>query len=397
MTDNMKSKPDLSALRIDRDSAREFAGANKVMRTVLWIGIPILAIVIIWVILARISPSTEIKTATATMLTQTQTQSVLSATGYVVAQHKAAVASKATGRLERLDVEEGDKVLKGDIIGQLENADITAALDVAKAGLEQARANSTQAALNYNRAKGLLAAGSSTQADFENADAAYLSNVANVKSAEASVKSAQVALDNTYIRAPFDGTVLTKYADVGEIVAPFGSSGNTRGAVVDLADMKSLEAEADVSEANIQRVKVGQPCEIVLDAYPDVRYKGTVKKIVPTADRTRATVMTKVTFDQLDERVLPEMSARINFFERETSHEVNETPSIAIPSTALVMKDGHQVVFTILDNKAKEIEVMTRKNMGTLTEITQGIQAGQRVIISPPSGLKTGDKVKIIE
>lgn len=398
MPDDLNSKNDLSALRIDRNFDKEPVGNKRFMRVVLWLGIPILAIIIIWIILSGISPTVEVKIATATVLTQTQAQSVLSATGYVVAQQQAAVASKATGRLEYLKVEEGDKVLKGQVIGQLENSDIAAALDQAKAGLEQACANSTQAALNFNRAKALLTAGSSTQADFENAEAAYLSNSANVRSAAASVKSAQVALENTYIRAPFDGTVLTKYADVGEIVAPFGSSGNTRGAVVDLADMRSLEVEADVSESNIERVKVGQPCEIILDAYPEVRYRGAVKKIVPTADRTRATVMTKVTFDQLDERVLPEMSARVNFFESDTTSQA--TPDIAtaaIPNTALVTRGDRQTVFTVFENKAKETEVFTGKKLGNLTEITRGIRPGDKVIISPPSHLKSGDKIKIVE
>ena len=398
MADNFDSKNDLSALRIDRNYDREPVGSKKLMRVILWIGIPIIIIFIIWMIFASISPTVEVKTATATILTQTQAQSVLSATGYVVAQHQAAVASKATGRLDYLNVEEGDKVIKGQVIGQLENDDIAAALDQAKAGLEQARANSTQTSLNYNRAKSLLAAGSSTQADFENAEAAYMSNSAAVKSAEANVKSAQVALENTYIRAPFDGTVLTKYADVGEIVAPFGSSGNIRGAVVDLADMSSLEVEADVSESNIERVTVGQPCEIILDAYPEIRYKGAVKKIVPTADRTRATVMTKVTFDKLDGRVLPEMSARVNFFESDTtSHTSSDIATVAIPNTALITRGDQKAVFTILDNKARETEVFTGKNFGSLTEITRGVKADDKVIISPPSNMKTGDKIKIIE
>jgi RND family efflux transporter MFP subunit len=191
--------------------------------------------------------------------------------------------------------------------------------------------------------------------------------------------------------------VLTKYADVGEIVAPFGSSGNTRGAVVDLADMRSLEVEADVSESNIERVTVGQPCEIILDAYPEVRYKGAVKKIVPTADRTRATVMTKVIFDQLDERVLPEMSARVNFFDRDTVSQAANIITASIPNTALVSRGDSKIVFTILDNKAQENEVFTGKKLGSLTEITRGLRPGDKVIVSPPSNLKTGDRVKIVE
>ena len=397
MADNFDSKNDLSALRIDRNYDREPVGSKKLMRVILWIGIPIIIIFIIWMIFASISPTVEVKTATATILTQTQAQSVLSATGYVVAQHQAAVASKATGRLDYLNVEEGDKVIKGQVIGQLENDDIAAALDQAKAGLEQARANSTQTSLNYNRAKSLLAAGSSTQADFENAEAAYMSNSAAVKSAEANVKSAQVALENTYIRAPFDGTVLTKYADVGEIVAPFGSSGNIRGAVVDLADMSSLEVEADVSESNIERVTVGQPCEIILDAYPEIRYKGAVKKIVPTADRTRATVMTKVTFDKLDGRVLPEMSAKVLFLSDKPKDEVrDEKSALIVPMTSVARRDGRDVVYLVKEEKTVEIPVTTGRKFNEYLEITSGISDGDKVIDKITDQIKNGIKVKVL-
>ncbi|MCP4584200.1 MAG: efflux RND transporter periplasmic adaptor subunit [candidate division Zixibacteria bacterium] len=393
----MNSKQDLSALKISRDSD-EPAAIGKYIKLSLWIIIPALAITILLVILSNLSPTIEVKTATASVLTQTQAQSVLSATGYVVAQRQAAVASKATGRLEYLEVEEGDEVKRGQVVGRLENEDMQAALDMAKAQLAQARAGSTEAALNYYRQKQLLETGSTTEDYVEVAEAGHLNSIAGVRYAIAAVKAANVSLENTYIRAPFDGTVLTKYADVGEIVAPMASSASSRGALVDLADMSSLEVEADVSESNIQRVIVNQNCDIILDAYPDKRYKGYVKKIVPTADRSRATVMTKIAFDEVDKFVLPEMSARINFFSADTGETITANiAAVTIPNKALVIKDNRRIVYMINNDKVLEIDVVIGKKLGNLTEITSGIRTGQIVIVSPPSNLKAGDKVKVID
>lgn len=398
MEENKNSRHDLSELRIKREQPRQIIGSGKYIRLSLWVIIPVILLGVLWLIIGNISPSIQVDTAVAATLTQNQAQSVLSATGYVVAQRQAAVASKATGRLEFLGVEEGDRVKKGELIGRLENDDMKAALDMAKAQLSQARADSLEAALNYNRQQELMKTGSTTEDILEASQARYLGTVANVEYAQASVAAANVALENTYIRAPFDGTVLTKYADVGEIVAPMASSASSRGALVDLADMGSLEVEADVSESNIQKVKVGQRCEIILDAYPDKRYQGRVKKIVPTADRSRATVMVKVSIDEVDDYVLPEMSARINFFHAIPVPLPQVVPSTAtVPNAALVMRGDTPVVFTIENGKAKENPVVIGKKLGGSTEISTGILPGQRIIVSPPSNLKSGDKVKTAE
>lgn len=255
----------------------------------------------------------KVKTARVQMSTGTKALTELVATGYVVAQINADVSSKATGRLKKLKVEEGDNVNNGDIIAELENDDIRAERDLALANLKRSQADSVEATLNYSRQKRLFDAGHISKEVFDAAEAAFRRAAANVEAMEAGAKAAEVALENTIIRAPFAGTVLAKHADVGEMVAPFASASSSRGAVATIADMSSLEVEADVSESNINKVTPKQPCEIVLDAYPDVRFAGHVKKIVPTADRTRATVMTKVAFDNIDSRVLPEMSARVNF------------------------------------------------------------------------------------
>jgi len=397
MPDEIKSKLDLSALKINRDEDWGSYERKRKIKRALWIGIPILALIIVVIFLTGMPSTKEVNVGVATILTESQAQSVLSATGYVVAERKASVASKATGRLEYLAVSEGDTVSKGDIIGRIENADMEAALDMAKASLEQARADSVVAALEYKRQDELLKSGSTTPQAHEAAQARFMGAVAAVSAGKASVKSAEVNLENTYIRAPFDGTVLLKHADVGEVVAPFASSASSRGAVVDLADMNSLEVEADVSEANIQRVEVGQRAEIILDAYPGIRYEGYVKKIVPTADRSRATVLTKVAFKEIDRRVLPEMSARVNFMNPDTLSDSIPDSGVAIPNAAIVMQDGRPVVFTIIDNTARTLEIETGPKFGTVTRITKGVDAGQKVILLPPSDLKDGDKVKVVE
>jgi RND family efflux transporter MFP subunit len=404
LNDSNSGNADLSTLRINREDNREPVRAGRYFRLLLWVAIPVAALIILWLVLSRISPAIEVRVSTATELTRSQARAVLSATGYVVAQRKAAVASKATGRLEYMGIEEGDAVVKDQVIARIENEDMQAALELAKANLAQAQAESIEAHLDYARKKEFLASGAITSAEFESSDARYNSSLARVKAARASVKSADVALDNTYIRAPFDGTVLTKYADVGEIVAPFGSSSGSRAAVAVLADMKSLEVEADVSESNIQKIQLGQKCEIILDAYPRDRYDGYVKKIVPTADRAKATVLTKVAFEKMDSKVLPEMSARVNFLSGESIEEPeseasrqSRIPALVVPGSAVVTREGRKLVFIVANKRAVATEVETGRELGNLIEIIDGIRPGQKVIVSPPSNLNDGDRVKIIE
>ena len=207
-------------------------------------------------------------------------------------------------------------------------------------------------------------------------------------------KTEQKEIRKGSLRDLFDGTVLTKDADVGEMVAPFASSSSSRGAVVTLADMSTLEVEADVSESNIFKVKVGQPCEILLDAYPNYRYAGHVKKIVPTADRSRATVMTKISFDQIDDRVLPEMSARVNFLGEKPESQDQQEDLLIVRSNAITTRDGKDVVFKIVNGKAEQAEVSLGRELGEVTEIKSGLSVGDKVVVQPPGGMSSGDKIE---
>ena len=270
---------DLSSLRIDKSKKTSDRPPSKLWT---WLGIIVVAIVLVigyFLLRERLTPAMSVRVVSATLVTGNDASANLVASGYVVAQRKAEVASKATGRLEFLGFEEGDLVQAGQVIARLDNKDFMATLDLTKATLQQAEVDSLDKGRKYRRAQSLLKSGSITDAELESAEAAYRNASAMVEQAKANVRVAEVSLDNTYIRAPFDGTVLTKNADVGEIVAPFASSASSKGSVVTLADMSSLEVEADVSESNLDRVRVGRPCEIILDAYPTVRYPGSVKKI----------------------------------------------------------------------------------------------------------------------
>jgi RND family efflux transporter MFP subunit len=386
-------KIDLSSLRISSEKKDPEPGSPwKIIVPVL-----VAALLVAGFFLLRpgMAGTLEVEMAAATLTSPAQANAVLTASGYIVAQVKAAVASKGTGRLERLFVEEGDKVKKGDLIARLEDQDVTAALEKARADLAVARADSADARRSVDRLETLLKSGLSSKAEFDAAEARYGRVAATILSARAAVRGAEVSLENTRIRAPFDGTVLTKNADVGEVVAPFASSINSRGAVVTMADMSSLQVEADVSESNITRVTPGQPCEIVLDAYPDKRYAGIVHKIVPTADRAKATVMTKVAFTERDSRVLPEMSAKVTFLSRDADNSGAGAPSkLTVPSSAVVPRNGSWLVLGVRDDRIVETPVRTGATLGNRVEILDGLAQGDQVVLHPNPSLTPGTKVK---
>jgi RND family efflux transporter MFP subunit len=357
-----------------------------------------------------LKPAREVQVVTIQQTYPSQAITLLNASGYVVAQRKAAVASKATGRLVWLGVEEGSRVKQGDVLARLESEDVVASQAQAAANLknsrtvlEQARAEHHDAELSYNRQKLLLSQGIVAQADFDAAEARYRKAKAAVAGAQAGIGSAAAALDAarvavefTMIRAPFDAVVLTKNADVGDIVTPFGAAANAKAAVVTLADMGSLQVEVDVAESNIEQVRTGQPCEIQLDALPDTRFRGMVHMIVPTADRSKATVLVKVRFEETDRRILPEMSAKVAFLSR-SLREGERKPRITAASFAVVERHGRKVVFVVKDDRAVETSVTLGERLGEVVEIVRGVKAGDRVVQSPDNSLKDGTRIKIVE
>ncbi|MEW6051104.1 MAG: efflux RND transporter periplasmic adaptor subunit [Candidatus Zixiibacteriota bacterium] len=391
-----KAKPDLSSLRIDRSKRYDDDRPRSKWWRYLAVAAAIVIIVVSFIVFReRVTPSLKVKTAVVSLVSGSEAAASLVATGYVVAQRKAEVASKGTGRLAFLGFEEGDTVSAGQVIASLDNADIKAALEQAKAALGQAEVDTLNAGRNYRRQADLLKSGAVTDALMEDAEARYKSSLAAFTGARAAVRAAEVNLENTYIRAPFSGTVLTKNAEVGEIVAPFASSSSSKGSVVTLADMTSLEVEADVAEANINRVQVGQPAEIVLDAYPTVRYPAQVKKIVPTADRSRATVLTKVAFTQIDNKVIPEMSAMVNFFVGGEASAAQAPTMLSVLRDAITTRDGQSVTFRVDEDHVAMVPVKTGREFGKTVEILEGLTQGDMVVLSPPGKMATGQKVDI--
>ncbi|MGH9892493.1 MAG: efflux RND transporter periplasmic adaptor subunit [bacterium] len=347
-------------------------------------------------LLRALSPGVEVQLATASFSSPAQASAVLTASGYVVADRKAAVASKGTGRLVYLGVEEGDRVKRGQVIARLEDDDVVAALNRAKENLRLSEADLKDAQRSLERQRVLIEKQLVAPAEYDAAEARYKRVVASIEAARATVKEAEAAVENTRIVAPFDGTVLSKNADVGEIVAPLAGAAGSRGAVVTIADMSSLEVEADVSEASITRVVSGQPCEITLDAYPERHYAGYVDKVVPTADRAKATVMVKIKFQSYDQRVLPEMSAKITFLPPGTKDLAKMfQPVLTVPASAVATRNGRQVVYRVEKDKAVEVPVVLGREMGGQIEIQQGLKAGEKVIASVDEKIRPGTRIAV--
>lgn len=346
-----------------------------------------------------------VETATVSQAYPSQAYTLLNATGYVVAQRKAAVASKATGRLEWLGVREGSQVKAGEVLARLESNDVTAQMRqaeaqvrVAQANLEQGEAELKDASRALERSRDLLAKNFVSQAAHDTviarhdkARAAIAGHKAAIAVAQASLRNAQVAVEQTMIRAPFDGVVLTKNANVGDVITPFSSALGSQAAVVTMADMSTLEVEADVSEANLGKVKVGQPCEIQLDALPGQRFRGVVQRMVPTVDRAKATVMVKVRFVDADPRVLPEMSAKVSFLEKEVPEGERSARTVVQP--AALSEDG--ALFLLQDGVVKRVAVKPGMKIGDLQEVDGSIKAGDKVVLRPAAGLHDGARVAV--
>ncbi len=404
---------DLASLRIDRDALAERPAGGRAIR---WIA----ALAIIGVLAAGaalayrrwIEPLRipEVEVALAIVQSPTQSSALLTAAGYVVAQKQAAVTSKIAGRLAALSVREGSRVRAGEVIGRIESRDIEAQLEEARQALEVARAvhaetraREFEARREYERQSRLLKEGVSSQADYDAAEARHKvaaaqvdSSAAQIPRAEASVTVAQVTLENTLIVAPFEGIVTTKNAEIGEIVAPVSVGGPASGtSVVLIADMDSLEAEVDINESHIARLSVGQPAEIVLDAYPDRRYPGVLRQIVPTANRQKATIQGKVAFVQKGDEVLPEMSARVTFLETAKPPGSAARARIFAPKGAVVSRGGGPAVLVVRDGKASVVPIQLGPEVEGRVEILSGLAGGESLILNPSEGIAGGSRVRL--
>ena len=401
---------DIAKLKIEKSEKIIKPGRRRKMPLVI-------AVVILLILTAGglyfggiLVPAVSIDVTTVSQFYPSQSLSLLNASGYIVAQRKASVASKVTGRLVSLMVEEGSKIKKGEVIARMENIDVSAIrdqaaanLNTARATLGQARADRDNAQKEYERYKLLIARGYVSRSDYEAVETRYRRAVEGVKASEAAVhageaalKNAEASLDYTLIRAPFDAVVLTKNADIGDIVTPIGAAANAKAAVVSIADMNSLQVEVDVSETSFTTIRVGQPCDIQLDALPDMRFRGEVHAIVPTVDRSKATVLVKVRFLDKDRRMLPDMSAKVSFLPRRLAPEEMK-PRLAAARSALIDRNGRTFAYLLEGNRVRETPVRVGATFGDMVEVLSGLKAGDRVVVTPPKGLKDGSRIKVAE
>lgn len=322
---------------------------------------------------------------------------LLAASGYVVARRKAVVSAKIQGRLAELKVEEGSRVNKGDVIARLESSDYEAQVVRAGADIVRAEADLAEAQRQANLAQRLAKENiySRDQADAA-ASRVQLAQAA-LGQAKANLQLQQSLLDNTLIRAPFSGVVVKKMAEVGESVTPIPPGVNistSSGAIVALADMATLEVEADINEANVAKLGDRQPAEVIVQAFPDRKYRGTMRQIIPTADRTKATVMVKVTILDPDKDLKPEMSANVTFLEKASAKSAPAAPEVTVPKDSVVIRDGRSVVFTVVNGRAQQKGIVTGGERPGNWIVKQGLVGDEDIVAHPPDRLRNGDAVK---
>ena len=381
MSQEAPKPADLSALRIHRDpEPRSGTRGWLLLGAVVVVGAGVAA----YLLAGRGLRPKKVEVATAAVVTEGQATTVLSATGYVEAERKADLSPKITSRITQLNVTEGTRVKTGDIIARLDSTDLDAQLAEAKANWINAQAELT-------RQKNLFEQGLNTKSALDAA-------VATEAATRARVRYVEALLDYTIIRAPFSGVITAKRAFVGEAVSPFGSSpsgGGSGGAIATIVEFSSLYVGADVNEANLSKLAKDQPAEITLDAVPDKTYHGRLRQIVPAADRQKATVRVKVAFLDADDRVLPDLSARVAFTAEPTQGREARS-RVVIPKTSLTTVDGKSGVFRLVEGRAVFTPVTAGGDVQGQVEVTQGLQGGERLIsLAGGVQLKDGEKVRV--
>jgi len=399
---------DLSRLTINRDAPSR--GVRRAFRTTVLIaaGAVVLVAAVLWVLRARAAPVVRVATATLVGGGGAGAAGVV-ANGYVVARTQASVSAKLPGRLAYLGVSEGSHVVAGQLIARLDNADYTAAVGQAEANLAaeratliEARADRDELVREARRAQDVHAQNAQliSQQGLDSADSRAAQAVARAQAESARVDAAASALgvaranlENTLIRAPFTGVVLTKDAEVGEVVAPSVGGGLTRGAVVTMADFATLEVEVDVNEAYIARIRAGEPARITLDAYPDTAFRGSVRLVVPTADRQKATVQVKVSIRDRDPRILPEMGARVEFLEpAHAGGGPAPRPRVSVPADAVHSDGAETIVWLVKDGRLERRVVDAGPTSGGMREVRAGLAGGEVLVTggleNPAAGMR---------
>jgi len=394
-------KGELASLKIDRTRS-----SSSPWRWPLLLLLPVVAgLLVLYGLRARQAFSAvEVETTTVAVSRQVEASAgtpILTASGYVVARRKAVVSAKIQGRLSELRVEEGSVVREGQTLARLESIDYEAQVTRSKAAVLRAEAE-----LSENRRQLRLADDMAKQkviSDDQREAAASRVKIAEAQLAQASadLSFAEAQLQNTVIRAPFSGVVVKKMAEVGESVAPIPPGVNistSSGAIVALADLETLEVEADVAEANVAKVASGQPAEVTVEAIPDRRYKAVLRQVIPTADRTKATVMVKVTILDKDKDLKPEMSAKVTFLEPEKKEKPDAAaaqPVVLVPRSAVATRDGKPTVFLVREGKAQARAVVLGTERQGQVIVQDGLAGGETIVAKPGDELKDGSPVRV--
>ena len=396
------NRPDLSALRMERDEL-EYRPRRR------WIGWLVALLLLggaaAWVFL-KPAPFllTKVQTTTAQVVTPTEASTVLTATGYTYARERAAVGSRVIGRVVELKVDEGDRVKKGDVIAVLDSADLRASIQESEALIVEAKARLANAEREEQRQSKLAQEGVVTASAYDAARTALDVSRAQRGTVEARLRSLKAQLDYTVIRSPLSGVVVDRNVEVGEMVAPGGfTSQQSTGAIVRIADPSSLEVEADINESYIARLKPGQPASIRVDAVPDREYHGRLRQVVPTADRQKAVVQVKVTVDDTDASLVPDMSSTVTFLEAESDRqEVRQAKAkVYVPKDAILNAGGAPAVFQVVDGVLKKVEIQVappaKGDKGDRVEVTSGLAGGETIVRTGVAALKDGQKVRVVE
>ena len=379
-----RPRPDLSALRIQREPERE-QRALPIGRIVGWIVFLIaliaagVAIYNRWILPSR-APMVETLLVKPTI--NISNPALLTATGYLVADRQSKITPKISGKVVKLNFDVGDKVKKGEVLAVLESTTMQAQLDEANASLSQAERE-------YNRQAALWKQGVTSRALLDSADA-------QLKAARARVDQIRINMNDMVVRAPFDGTIATKNTEVGEVISSvtLGQVSGTlpAGAICTIVDLNTLEVVADVNEGSIGQLREGQPAEVTVDAFPNRKWRGVLRQIIPTADRAKAIVQVKVQIVNPDARLLPEMSATASFLQAPRSEsELREPPRIWIPAGALA--DG-RVAVVDADKRVRWHRVITGIVRERRVEIKDGVREGERVVTENPERLQDGELVR---
>ena len=406
--DDHSDKDLLHQLRIDR-AHRDDDESRPRWPWIVGIVLVVLAVAAGVAIFAFRGHAPTVETSTAVAASSSGDAAVLQATGYVVARHEATVSAQLIGTLTSVSVEEGDHVTKGQILARLDPTAYQAQLDsaraqyaAAQAGVVKARATLQQDRANAARLNAVVARGYVSRQDAQQANTLVATDKAGldvaIKQAQAAkdqVQAAQVSLDFTVIRAPFSGVVTAKAAEVGEIVSPYtAGGGGIAGGLATIVDMDSLEVDVDVNEAYISRVVPNMPVQAVLDAYPDWKIPAHVIAIIPSADKSKATVKVRIGLDQKDPRIIPQMGVRVSFLEQSDKNR-QPLPGVLVPKSAVVQRDGKDVVFVVKDGHATQTPVTTGADFSDMKQVTQGLAAGDDVVTTPPADMTDGEKVQV--